>query len=258
MNKVRSYENLIQRYGQAAQQIGARMVPLGEFSCPLGEYTLYKMTFTFGNGQQKICISTGMHGDEPAGHEALLRGLIKLGDNRSRIDAEFTVFPCDNPTGYELNTRENYQGIDLNREFVKVGQAEEIRIIENELRESHFGFTLDLHEDVDTFGMYLYQRAQKGSYSLAEEMIEALRKAGHPIHEADWIEGLPASGGIIWPSGRLRKFELPKAVYLWHLGVRQLLTTESPGKLELEKRVEMQLVCFDVFIEALAAGRFCG
>ena len=98
--------------------------------------------------------------------------------------------------------------------------------------------------------------ARPGRASLAEEMIAALRRRGCPIEESDVIEGLPATGGIIVPKGPLRRSDLPKAVYFWHHGVLQLITTESPGKLDLERRVEMQLICFDVFMEALAAGRF--
>lgn len=255
MEKRRSYGDLIERYRQAAEAAGACLHPIGEFSSVMGDYEMYTMHLMLGDGRRKICISTGMHGDEPAGPETLLRGLGEIHARRDRLNAEFFVFPCDNPTGWELDTRENYQGVDLNREFLKVGQAAEIAIVEAAIRELDLDFTLDLHEDVDTAGMYLDQRYRKGHPPLAGEMIEALRAAGHPIHEADWIEGLPASGGVIWPSGRLRKFELPKAVFLWHQGCKHLVTTESPGKLELERRVDMQMICFGLFLDALEEER---
>ena len=256
MKRQRSYRELMERFRRRAQETGATFETAGEFECPMGRYPIHFMRMHLGAGTQRICISSGMHGDEPAAPEALLEGMRRLRENAASLDADILLFPCDNPTGWELNTRENWEGKDLNREFMKEGQAEEIRIVEAALAGQRFDFTLDLHEDIDTFGMYLYERVRPGRTSLAEEMIAALRRSGCPVEESEMIEGLPASGGIIVPRGPLRRSELPKAVYFWHHGVLQLITTESPGRLELERRVEMQLICFDVFIEALAAGRF--
>lgn len=256
MEKQRSYEKLIERYAETARTAGAQITDIGKIQSDIGEYTLYRMHLRCGEGKQRLCISTGMHGDEPAGPESLLKIIARLGELRDSLNADFLFFPCDNPSGYELNTRENWQGLDLNREFVQEEQAAEIAIVENDLRGRAFDFTLDLHEDVDTYGMYLYERARKGYRSVADSMIAELRARDYPIHEADWIEGLPASGGIIWPSGRLRKRALPKAVFLWQNGSPHLVTTESPGKLELSTRVEMQMICFDVVLKRLLAEEF--
>ncbi len=261
MEKQRSYPELMDRYREVAEEIGASVTRIGSFSSPLGEYDLYTMRLRCGGGRQRVCISTGMHGDEPAGPETLLRGLRRIHEERERLDADFLIFPCDNPTGWELNTRENFQGLDLNREFAKEGQAAEIAIVERALEGETLDFTLDIHEDIDTYGMYLYERARRedgtpGQAGLAQEMIDALRAGGYDIEESDWIEGLPASGGIIWPKGPLRRNDLPKALYLWHRGVQQLITTESPGKLDLETRVRMQMVCFEVFLDWTAKGAF--
>ncbi len=256
MEKQRSYPELMERFRRAAAETGATFETAGEFECPLGRYAIHFMRMRLGAGTQRICISTGMHGDEPAGPETLLAAMRRLRENAARLDADLMLFPCDNPTGWELNTRENWEGRDLNREFMKRDQAREIRIVESVLEGRRFDFTLDIHEDIDTYGMYLYERARPGRASLAEEMIAALRARGMPVEESEMIEGMPASGGIIVPGGPLRRSDLPKAVYFWHHGVLQLITTESPGRLELRRRVEMQLVCFDVFIDAVADGRF--
>lgn len=256
MEKQRSYQELIGRYGEAAASAGAQMSEIGQFESDLGAYKLYTIHLRCGEGKQRVCLSGGMHGDEPASPEALLKVLTLLGEKRASLNADFVIFPCDNPSGYELNTRENWQGLDLNREFVKQGQAAEAAIVESALRGRAFDFTLDFHEDIDTRGMYLYERARKGHEPIAGDMIAALRTAGYPIHEADWIEGRPASGGIIWPAGRLRSHDLPKAVFLWHNGSPHLITTESPGKLDLPQRIEMQMVCFDVALKCLLAGKF--
>jgi hypothetical protein len=68
-----------------------------------------------GNGasSRSIYISTGIHGDEPAGPRALLH----LFENRLWPEGmDLYVCPCLNPIGFRLNRRENVDGHDLNRD----------------------------------------------------------------------------------------------------------------------------------------------
>lgn len=255
--RVRSYQDLISRFRSASRALGADMASIGQFDSSLGSYDLYKICFTRGGGSQSVCISSGMHGDEPAAVEGLLRGLELIAREGDSLDASFTIFPCDNPTGYELNTRENWQGLDLNREFQKLGQAPEIAIVEQELGKASYDLTFDLHEDIDTYGIYLYERVRHGGRPIAHEIIGRIRNAGYPVDEDEWIEGMPASGGVIWPGGRMRESELPKAVYLWQSGCRHLITTETPGKLDLETRTKMQMVCFQAVLDLIREGGLC-
>ena len=262
MQKKRSYSELVQRYRHAADSIGASLTTIGEFQTPSGSYEIHQMRLVCGDGRQRVCISTGMHGNEPGGPEALIEGLAELGRRRDELNADFLIYPCDNPTGYELDLRENWAGLDLNREFAREGQADEIAIVESSLAGKCFDLTYDLHEDYEMRGMYLYERARDGGPPAAESMIAALRAAGYPVHEGDIIDGRPASGGIILPSGRPPEEDgrfaagLPKALYMWREGSRHLITTESPGLLPLGERVEMQMVCFNVMLDTLARGCF--
>ncbi|MBQ2644479.1 murein peptide amidase A [bacterium] len=54
------------------------------------------------------------HGDEPQG-EFLIRKFIE--ENNSEIKNKLLLIPCLNPDGKILNTRQNANGIDLNRNF---------------------------------------------------------------------------------------------------------------------------------------------
>ncbi len=262
MLKQRSYSKLVERYHQAAESVGARMAPIGEFITPSGIYEIHQMRLVCGGGRQSVCVSTGMHGNEPGGPEALIEGLAELSRRRDELNADFLIYPCDNPTGYELDLRENWAGLDLNREFAKEGQADEIAIVERSLAGRSFDLTYDLHEDYEMRGMYLYERSRGEGPPAAESMITALWAAGYPVHEGDIIDGCPASGGIILPSGRPPEADgrfaagLPKALFMWREGSRHLITTESPGLLPLGKRVEMQMVCFNVMLDLLARGCF--
>ncbi len=72
----------------------------------------------------RIYISTGIHGDEPAGPLAALR-LIQ--ENHWPENAEIFLLPCLNPIGFTLNRRENANGIDLNRDYRNPKSAEVLR-----------------------------------------------------------------------------------------------------------------------------------
>src|SRR5436305_12255254 len=65
-------------------------------------------------GQKQICISAGIHGDEPATPLAVLK---LFQDNRWPEHLNLWVVPCLNPLGFTLNTRENEEAIDLNRDY---------------------------------------------------------------------------------------------------------------------------------------------
>ena len=71
----------------------------------------------------RVYLSTGIHGDEPAGP---LAALHLLRDNQWPAHAEIVLLPCLNPAGFAANQRENAQGIDLNRDYLN-SQTAEIR-----------------------------------------------------------------------------------------------------------------------------------
>src|SRR5438552_2845929 len=64
--------------------------------------------------RKRLYLSTGIHGDEPAGPIAVLR---LLEENNWPEEVGIWLCPCLNPTGFLQNRRENADGIDLNREY---------------------------------------------------------------------------------------------------------------------------------------------
>ncbi len=75
--------------------------------------------------EPEVCLISTMHGDEPVGTENLLN-LITLLTTQYNIDSRVTnivnsvelwIVPVMNPDGYMAATRENSNGIDLNRNF---------------------------------------------------------------------------------------------------------------------------------------------
>ena len=65
----------------------------------------------------RLGLFAGIHGDEPAGCEALAHLLADLADNPEIAKGyDLVIYPVCNPTGYEGNTRFNRAGFDLNRD----------------------------------------------------------------------------------------------------------------------------------------------
>ena len=65
----------------------------------------------------KVYISTGIHGDEPAGPLAARR---LLQENEWPQEIDLRLLPCLNPSGFRLNRRENDEGTDLNRQYLQL------------------------------------------------------------------------------------------------------------------------------------------
>ncbi|MGO8766058.1 MAG: M14 family metallocarboxypeptidase [Limisphaerales bacterium] len=190
-----------------------------------------------GNGGQKvkrIYLSTGIHGDEPAGPLAALR---LLQDDAWPGGLELWLCPCLNPIGFKLNTRANAKGIDLNRGYLNP-VADEIRahIVWLE-KQPPFDVCLMLHEDWESHGFYLYEQNPDGRTSYAEAMIEAVEKVC-PIDRSELIEGRPAQNGIVRPNIQPKdRPEWPEAFYLITKKTRQSYTLEAPSDFPLPARV---------------------
>ncbi len=187
------------------------------------------------NPRRRIYISTGMHGDEPAGPLAALR---LLEENQWPEDAEVWLLPCLNPTGFPANTRENRNKVDLNREYHGSKEPEVVAHIAWLEKQPKYDVALCLHEDWESHGFYVYELNPDGRPSYAELMIEAVRPVC-PIDLSSEIEGRPAQGGIIRPSiDPLSRPQWPEAFYLLQYKTRLSYTLEAPSDYPLKPRVD--------------------
>jgi hypothetical protein len=101
------YAQLVQ---EAALQRGFRVEPYGDAAgCPL-----YALTRRARGPKPRIYLSAGIHGDEPAPPLAVL-ALISGGFFDDR--AHWLICPLLNPAGFVRATRENADGVDLNRDY---------------------------------------------------------------------------------------------------------------------------------------------
>ena len=188
------------------------------------------------NSQPSTCIyiSAGIHGDEPAGPLAVLR-LIQ--ENHWPENVEIFLLPCLNPEGFVLNTRENAERIDLNRDYRNSKAAETLAHIAWLERQPKFDLYLCLHEDWESHGFYLYEQNPDSKPTLAEKMIEAVQKVC-PIDLSEIIEERAAQNGIVRPNISPQERPLwPEALWLITQKSRQGYTLEAPSDFPLPVRV---------------------
>lgn len=184
--------------------------------------------------QSRIYLSTGIHGDEPAGPLAALR---LLRENQWPAGVEVHLLPCLNPTGFAQNRRENATGIDLNRDYLRP-QAAEVRAHISWLeRQPPFDLCLCLHEDWESHGFYVYELNPDQKPSLAPGIVEAVAGVC-PIDPSGIIEGREARGGIISPNLDPRtRPQWPESFWLITNKTRLSYTLEAPSDFPLATRV---------------------
>lgn len=185
-------------------------------------------------GAQRIYLSAGIHGDEPAGPLAALR---LLEENSWPHNLDLWFCPCLNPSGFDLNRRENRQGIDLNRDYLQL-QSDEIRAHVAWLeKQPTFDLCLCLHEDWESHGFYVYELNLDNRRSLADSIVAAVREVC-PIDLSDNIEGRPARDGIIRPETDPRsRPQWPEAFYLVSHKTQLSYTLEAPSDFAMSVRV---------------------
>ncbi len=100
-----------------------------------------------------VLVIASQHGSEQSGKEAALRLCrdLAVGELRPLLKSlNFLIMPQTNPYGNWFDRRENEQGLDLNRDHVKL-ESPEARAIHRVFRYWMPEVTLDLHEKGDDY-----------------------------------------------------------------------------------------------------------
>ncbi|MGP6157227.1 MAG: succinylglutamate desuccinylase/aspartoacylase family protein [Vulcanimicrobiaceae bacterium] len=200
-----------------------------------------------------VAIAAGIHGDEPAAPWALY-SIVRDG----LLDRSFgyRIWVCTNPSGYELGTRQNAEGVDINRSFGGAGKSPEARAIVTANRDRKFAITMDLHEDYEAEGFYCYESVLDGTPYLGPEVVQAVDDAELPVQELhDEFElGYPPDAhhlrvierGRVMPDARAEMAfsgNQPYSMYLLRArAAPRSLTVESPSSLPWDVRIAMHRV----------------
>lgn len=184
---------------------------------------------------KRIYISAGIHGDEPAGPLAVQN---LLNSEVLPREHEIWVCPCLNPTGFKNNCRENFEGRDLNRQYLQPAAREIIAHVGWLELQPRFDLCLCLHEDWESQGFYVYELNPDSQTPMAERIVEAVSEVC-PIDYSEVIDGRPAHGGIIRPEfePNLRP-DWPEAFFLLMHKTRLCYTLEAPSDFDLQVRVD--------------------
>jgi hypothetical protein len=185
-----------------------------------------------------IYLSAGVHGDECAP----VWGLLHWAESDPAIlrTRPVVIFPCLNPYGLVENTRRDHRGTDLNRCFENI-ECPLVLAWTAFLDGRRFALSLNLHEDYDAGGIYLYELAR--DESRGDELLTACESI-IPREMAGTVDGSDFHHGLLTRSGDLEKVVeedlgggYPEAILLFLRYCRDSYTFETPSEHDLARRV---------------------
>lgn len=113
-----------------------------------------------------------------------------------------------------------------------------------------FLFTLDMHEDWESPGYYLYELC-RGDRRLGSEIVRHV-EAVCPLNREPEIDGSPSSDGLVHPDlaaeRQRRGTGIPLALY--DRFTDHLFTSETPTALSMERRVEAHRSTFETVMRS--------
>lgn len=205
----------------------------------------------------RVFLSAGVHGDEPAPPLALTRLAT---EKLYRHDVEWTIFPALNPSGLELGTRENADGVDLNRDYKNRDTYEvrcHTRYIEGlEGERPYWDLAICLHEDYESKGFYLYCVDDTPMAPEICRHVLARTSEFMEVEAGEEIDGMPAQNGVIlplevYPDIHQSRPDLPEAAYLFKDFARRSYTHETPSSGYIESRISAQVAATIAAVETV-------
>lgn len=221
-----------------------------------GGYAVFSVRASRDRSRPTVFVNAGTHGDEPAGVEAAL-AFLESGVEPWLDAFQFDVIPCLCPHGYTADTRLNHQGIDVNWAF-RNPDVPEVALIRRFITDRRFRAVVDLHEDWESPGYYLYEQFRNHA-SMGRRVADRV-SAVCPLNPAPTIEKEAADRGVIHPRldvERRRKGEgIPIALFQQGY-TDHLITSETPSGAPMDVRVAAHQAAIDEILnghaEALAA-----
>lgn len=195
-------------------------------------FPIYKIKIN-KKAKTKFCIVAGVHGDEIAGPLSIIELLKK--PNFFKKEICYQIFPMMNPTGFELKRRFNDQERDLNclnKKTLKSKNYKEIQFFYKDIKNENFEVFLSMHEDldVDKAYQYVYENDFEEVY---RKLFRSKRRWKTGKIYGDKSDGNGLVKNVHDHSLEDRLFSMGKA--------KIALATETPGELNLEKRISMNL-----------------
>lgn len=197
-----------------------------------------------------VYLSAGVHGDECAP----VWGLLHWAESHPTLlqRRSVVIFPCLNPYGLVENTRRDLNGVDMNRCFQDL-ECPLIHAWTKFLEGRCFDLSLNLHEDYDVAGIYLYELAR--DKSRGEELLAACEGI-IPREMAGIVDGSAFDRGLFLRREGLEKLVeddlgggYPESILLFLRFCRNSYTFETPSEHDLGLRIEAHETFIRAFVE---------
>lgn len=239
LHRVHDCRHLIARWRAVARAAGLRLRRLASDD----GFDLFYMETPRLAETPGLYLSAGIHGDEPAAPEALIRWAEKNPARLARMP--LLIFPCLNPWGLRNNVRTDSRGRDLNRMF-QHDRDPVIAAVRRATRPHRFHIAMAMHEDYDAQGVYLYE-VQRGRHGFGEALLQRAMKI-LPADPRRKIDSSNAKCGLIRRRISPKKFETmgyPEAIWLHLFHSENTFTFETPSEAALELRVRAHMAVLD-------------
>jgi predicted deacylase len=232
---------------QDIRQTGLRMQSIGDVRYGADTFPLWSLESHAPNARKTVCLAGGVHGNEPAGTQALLalaRNLAKAAEANSTI--RYAMIPLVNPWGWARDLRHNGSNLDAARQFGS-SAAQETEVFKKFIQQQRCDMLIDLHEDRFHEGFYALAYAPPDLAKI-HAAIASVEKQTGVAHASE-----PPMG--VW-NVQARDFDqvrLPTAS-LWarQHGVVHALILETQDSLPMDKRVHIHLAAIADFAKLLA------
>lgn len=237
-SNAHNYTLLLERWNALTQRHGWHSTELhreSDYPVLVIENNAARETATGG-----FYLSAGVHGDECAPVWALLNWAESIGPSSSLDSQPLVILPCLNPHGLVENTRLDSHGTDLNRNFQNA-DLPLIKAWQSFLQGRRFDLALNLHEDYDSGGIYLYELNRDAS--LGDHLLSACEDL-IPRENASEIDGTEMVNGLLKRTDDIERIveeELkgwPESIWLHLKHSTNAFTFETPSELDLDRRIK--------------------
>jgi len=237
---------LLKDIRESAVHTGMQVTELGF----VGKYPLLLVEPKATTDEPHCLIGAGFHGEEPAGPWAVAKYLHDAAIAR-RLITNVSFLPLVNPTGFCVCRRTNDWGENPNSGFCHIEKTQnkisiEGRILLNHLprlKECAKGGFLSLHEDCDETMFYIYTFEATSFPGPFTQMLRSTEAHFFNSRPDGLCEGANLKDGVAFChcDGSFEDF-------LFHEGSPRTACTETPGKLDLELRINANVALIDAFI----------
>jgi hypothetical protein len=229
------------------------LTDIGQVSAPGFEAPFWRVVYRpFQPDLKRVLIIAGVQGNGAAGVEytlGLVRELAASSSSAALYDAD--ILPLVNPWGWIHGVGASPNGVDIEWDFASF-DTHESRIVRRFLREKRYDLVIDLREDPEATGFYIWQYGLDAT-ATSERIVGDLRAQGHPI-EADVRRLLlkPRNGIIaapMWGLTLMRFFDqLTLSGYIRQNTSYVVFSVVTPTILPLVERIAMQRIAVETLI----------